>query len=72
MRRLIGVGTPRGLQGRIVALIMGLVGGWRTIMVVGERSWTPWPDFNPPPSVGGVSVPLSSRWLKTGTCTTGC
>jgi transposase len=72
MRRWLGVGTPRGLQGRIVALLMWLIGVWRTIMAVVECSWTPGPDFNRPRSLGRVSVSLSSLWLETGTCTTGC
>jgi transposase len=72
MRRLVGVGTPRGFQGRVVALIMLLIGVCRTIMAVLDRSWLSWPDFYRPPSLGRVSVPLSTRWLKTGTCTTGC
>jgi transposase len=72
MRRWLGVGTPRGLQGRMVALIMWLVGLCRAISADVERAWTPRPDFHPPPSVGGVMMPLSSRWLETGTCTTGC
>src|SRR5438874_2740644 len=34
MRRLIGVGTPRGLQGRLAALILVLVSVYRWISAV--------------------------------------
>jgi transposase len=41
MRRLMGVGTPRGLQRRLTALILLLVGVWRTITAVVDHRWTP-------------------------------
>ena len=72
MRRQLGVGTPRGLQGRVIAVIMCLVSVRRPIMAVVDRSWTPWRAFKRPPSLGGASVPLSRRWLEISTCTTGC
>ncbi len=40
MRRLLGVGTPRGFQGRAAAFILRVVGGWSTFTVVVSRSFT--------------------------------
>jgi len=72
MRRLIGVGTPRGLQGRVAALITSLVSVYRAITVVimapsalardGDR----WLTAGPP------QISLCARRLTIGTCTTGC
>ena len=72
MRRLLGVGTPRGLQGRVIAVILCLVSVRRPIMAVVDRSWTPSRAFKHPPSLGGASLPLSRRCLEISTCTTGC
>jgi transposase len=72
MRRLIGVGTPRGLQGRLVALLTWLVSGYRAITVIvtapsaGPRDAHHWLTARPQ---------KISRWcgrLRIGTCTTGC
>ena len=61
MRRLMGVGTPRGLQGRVAALLTLLAERWYAVVaVVTDTIRT-----NEPPT----------RWcavLKIGTCTTGC
>ena len=48
MRRLLGVGTPRGLQGRLGAVIMLLL-AVRSIMRT-ALSYRPWPspDFDDP------------------------
>ena len=37
MRRVLGVGTPRGFQGRVAALILRLVDGYRAIITVVSR-----------------------------------
>jgi transposase len=71
MRRWIGVGTPRGLQGRVAVVIRRLVSLWGTIAAVVDQLGAPWHDHRAP-SLGGVSVPSSSRRLEIGTCTTGC
>jgi transposase len=72
MRRLLGVGTPRGLQGRAAALIALLVTLWRTMAttMIGRA---------PRAGVFGrlidtmqLAIPLSRHRLKIGTCTTGC
>jgi hypothetical protein len=68
MRRLIGVGTPRGLQSRLTAqaalwyhVTSRLIGYWMT-----RR-----PDAQPMIVVTPCPVLMAGR-LKTGTCTTGC
>jgi transposase len=72
LRQLIGVGTPRGLQGRAAALIGQLVSAWRAIMTSPTPGWLPSRDRDQQLGFLLVSVPLSSRQLETGTCTTGC
>jgi transposase len=71
MRRLVGVGTPRGLQGRLAALLILVAGAYRAITVI---------------RIAGLGVPRDRRWpmarswqissrvgrLRIGTCTTGC
>jgi transposase len=42
MRRLIGVGTPRGLQGRVAALIAVLVNLWSTMLVAVDLRSSSW------------------------------
>jgi transposase len=71
MRRLIGVGTPRGLQGRVALLVALLVSRWRTM----TRDWTiRSPGFLHVcrPSEARFAMTLFSRRLEIGACTTGC
>ena len=72
MRRLIGVGTPRGLQGRVAALIAMLARLWQGLSAVVNIYWTP--DRGGDRSTPLVSVPtvLPDHRLEAGTCTTGC
>jgi transposase len=72
MRRLLGVGTPRGFQGRGTALILLFVGFWRTIIAVVSRSLTRSCDRDRPTDLSTRSQWLADRRLETGTCTTGC
>ena len=72
MRRLLGVGTPRGFQGRGTALILLFVGFWRTIIAVVSRSLTRSCDRDRPTDLITRSQWLADRRLETGTCTTGC
>jgi transposase len=72
MRRLLGVGTPRGFQGRGTALILLFVGFWRTIIAVVSRSVTRSCDRDRPTDLSTRSQWLADRRLETGTCTTGC
>ena len=41
MRRLIGVGTPRGLQGRLGAVLAALLMLIRSLWESGTRHWSP-------------------------------
>ena len=72
MRHLIGIGTPRGLQGRVGALVGTLVA---LMGVVWRRSVTPWPS---PRVIGAMrtslalSIMLIFKRPTTGTYTTGC
>jgi transposase len=72
MRRLIGVGTPRGLQGRLAVLITLLVRvyGMITSVLIAPSavlaSRDRWPTAETP------LVVLVVGRLKIGTCTTGC
>jgi transposase len=71
MRRLIGVGTPRGFQGRLAALILLLINCWRTITVAVSGSLTRLGDLDHQMPIVTASLWLSARRLETGTCTTG-
>lgn len=72
MRRLLGVGTPRGLQGRLAALITVLVSVYHAITVVViaplavSRHRDRWLIARPP------QILLRAGRLTIGTCTTGC
>ena len=71
MRQLIGVGTPRGLQGRVAALIAAVLSLWRTVTaeVTSRSSWS----HDRRLSTGAVDPFASSgRRPQIGPCTTGC
>ena len=71
MRRLIGVGTPRGLQGRLRAVIACAASLWcvMTGLAAGHRS----PGRGRCQSAAIWSPMLSfAGHLQIGTCTTGC
>jgi transposase len=72
MRRLLGVGTPRGLQGRLAALMAVLAALSRALAgaVTARRGW-PYDHTHRAASL----LPQDSRYLSwpgIGTCTTGC
>ncbi len=71
MRRLIGVGTPRGLQGRVAALIALLISLWRTMTVAGDRRSSS-RNGDRQPAITTAWTLLRRRLLEIGTCTTGC
>jgi transposase len=71
MRRLIGVGTPRGLQGRLAALIALLMNRWHTALAIIGVTSLPVDDFDrlvrrP------QTRPVFGRPVEIGACTTGC
>jgi transposase len=72
MRQLMGVGTPRGLQGRLVAALLWLI-GWCRAVLAGERArWPASGDhdrFTAP--IGGEAAMRPWR-AAIWTCTTGC
>jgi transposase len=71
MRQLIGVGTPRGLQGRLCALIACLVSlGWM-MTAFGRDHLASRGDMD---GIAAIHPPMSpfAGSLKIGTCTTGC
>jgi hypothetical protein len=71
MRRLIGVGTPRGLQGRLCALIACVVSlGWMMTVLGGDHRASRG-DIH---GIAAIHPPmfLFAGRLKIGTCTTGC
>jgi transposase len=71
MRRLLGVGTPRGLQDRAAAVRSALVAAW-TILVHAIAPWRPLDDLT------AVIVPVQlsgarpDRRLEIGAFTPGC
>jgi len=71
MRRLLGVGTPRGFQGRLAALIALLVRVYRAITEV-VIAPSPVPHAREcSPSARPQQVTLEAERLIIGTCTTG-
>jgi transposase len=71
MRRLIGVGTPRGLQGRLAAVVAWVIAVLEPLSdrLRRRNSLHPVgaPDVGPAPF---IAVPRPA--LESGTCTTGC
>ncbi len=72
MRRLIGVGTPRGLQGRVAALILWLMGVSRAITAVTTPRSAVRRDRDRWQTAPRRQISLWARRLTVGTCTTGC
>lgn len=72
MRRLIGVGTPRGLQGRVAALIAVLATLWRRITAGRRRPRTLSRSINRLELPAFMSMDLSRQQFEIGLCTTGC
>ena len=72
MRRVIGVGTPRGLQGRVIALLAWLVGLCRSIIAIEIARWPASPDLDRLTTPNGAGTSVSGWYPEIGTCTTGC
>jgi transposase len=68
MRRLVGVGTPRGLQGHLAALMASLITLWAPSIAAVNR----WARPSRNVTVLSTAPPLLHRRLEIGTCTTGC
>ena len=71
MRRAIGVGTPRGLQGRVTALLAFLAGLWRAVIAAGGNDSPASIAVNSTTAANEPST-LFVRGPKIGTCATGC
>ena len=72
MRRLVGVGTPRGLQGRLSVLLTILVGVYDAITVVTMTRWSLSHNSRRRPTTRSRPTSLWHSRLRIGTCTTGC
>jgi transposase len=71
MRHLMGTGTPRGLQGRLAAVIASLVAVWHIVTNAVTTDFVRRP-LHPRSITWSVRFGLR-RWLaETRTCTTGC
>jgi transposase len=72
MRRLLGAGTPRGLQGRLVAALLWLMGCCHAMLTGEHARWPASCDH------GRFSAPIDAESLlrpwpaAIATCTTGC
>ena len=71
MRRLIGVGTPRGLQGRLTAVFDTLCTLWR-LWTVPVRLWTPDPPPSPLTDEVTACFEYTNLNLEMSAFTTGC
>jgi hypothetical protein len=72
MRHVIGIGTPRGLQGRVAALVGALVA---LIDVAWRRSLSLCRSCRQIATMRGVLASPTTLIIKsstTATCTTGC
>jgi transposase len=72
MRRLIGVGTPRGLQGSAAACLAWLVTLWRAITIGAMTPWLSSEDLTHVTVAVQPSVLQRHRRFETCTCTPGC
>ena len=72
MRQLVGIGTPRSLQGRAVPLLHWL---WSLIRLPETRCVAIWTRYRPSTSLGGLLAPSDDRRRNVSTATvltTGC
>jgi hypothetical protein len=68
MRTIFGVGTPRGLQGRVAAL-------WATLWVILDQMPRPAAvphAFTAPRTAVRGDLSESPLFIRSATCTTGC
>jgi transposase len=72
MRRMFGVGTPRGLQGRLAAAVALLVSVVQALRAALSRYGSPSVDISDPNRAGTLAMLHHRPSLTMGTCTTGC
>jgi transposase len=72
MRRMFGVGTPRGLQGRVAAAVALFVSVVQALHAVLSRHVSPSADIRGLIRVGTHATIHCRPSLTIGTCTTGC
>jgi transposase len=72
MRRWFGVGTPRGLQGRVAAAIMTLVSVLDALQAALSRHGSAWAEISYPNRDSTRAMLHQHPSLTIGTCTTGC
>jgi hypothetical protein len=72
MRRLIGVGTPRGLQGRCVAALVALLMLIRTLWETAMGHQSPVRLFSRRERLSVASHPLVRVGMREPAFTTGC
>jgi hypothetical protein len=72
MRQLIGVGTPRGLQGRLVAVLAGLLTLIRTLQAAVTCHRSPAPLFSRLERLSIAGDAVAQIGLRELAFTTGC
>jgi transposase len=72
MRQMYGVGTPRGLQGRLAAALALLVTVVQALQAALSRHVSPSVEISGPHSAETHTTPHWRPSLTIGTCTTGC
>jgi transposase len=71
IRAIVGVGTPRGLQGRLAGVIATV---WGLVRAAGRRFAATSASYRTHGAIPGVafSTTLAVNWSAAATCTTGC
>jgi transposase len=72
MRRLFGVGTPRGLQGRMAAALTLVLSGIQVLRAAVRRDASPAAAIRDANRAGTLGMLHYRPSLTTGTCATGC
>jgi transposase len=72
MRQMFGVGTPRGLQGRVAAAVALLVSVLHVLRATANRDASPWRQITAENRDGPLATLPSRPSPIMATCTTGC
>lgn len=72
MRQLLGAGTPRGLQGRLVASLLWLIGCFRAMLTGDRARWPASRDRDCFIAPIDAESSMRPRRAAIATCTTGC